>query len=90
MEDRFQHLLSVDELRTYKPSLVVYRLAEDRLGLPREQIGFVSSNGWDVAGAKAFGFQAYWLNRSNLPVEVLGVVPDRIVRSAVELTSVVV
>jgi 2-haloacid dehalogenase len=89
LEDRFQHILSVDELRTYKPSPVVYRLAEDRLGLPREQIGFVSSNGWDVAGAKAFGFQAYWLNRSNLPAEVLGVVPDRIVRSAMELTMVV-
>ena len=89
LEDRFEHVLSVDELRTYKPNPVVYRLAEDRLGIPREQIGFVSSNGWDVAGAKAFGFQAYWLNRNNLPVEVLGVVPDRIVRSAMELTSVV-
>ncbi len=89
LEDRFQHVLSVDELRTYKPGPVVYRLAEDRLGLPREQIGFVSSNGWDVAGAKAFGFQAFWLNRNNSPVEVLGVVPDRIVRSAVELASFV-
>ncbi|MGA2257741.1 MAG: haloacid dehalogenase type II [Thermoguttaceae bacterium] len=89
LEDRFQHVLSVDELRTYKPSPMVYRLAEDRLGLPREQIGFVSSNGWDVAGAKAFGFQAYWLNRNNMPAEVLGVEPDRIVRSAMELTTVV-
>ncbi len=89
LEDRFQHVLSVDELRTYKPNPVVYRLAETRLGLPHEQIGFVSSNGWDVAGAKAFGFHAFWLNRNNSPVEVLGVVPDRIVRSAVELTSVV-
>ena len=89
LEDRFEHVLSVDELRTYKPSPVVYQLAETRLGLPREQIGFVSSNGWDVAGAKAFGFQAFWLNRNNSPVEVLGVVPDRIVRSAMELTSVV-
>jgi len=89
LEDRFQHVLSVDELRTYKPSPVVYQLAETRLGLGREQIGFVSSNGWDVAGAKAFGFRAFWLNRNNLPVEVLGVVPDRIVRSAMELTKVV-
>jgi len=89
LEARFQHVLSVDELRTYKPSPIVYQLAETRLGLPREQIGFVSSNGWDVAGAKAFGFQAYWLNRNDLPVEVLGVEPDRIIRSAMELTSVV-
>jgi HAD superfamily hydrolase (TIGR01493 family) len=46
LEDRFLHVLSVDELRTYKPSPIVYRLAEDRLGIPRKQIGFVSSNGW--------------------------------------------
>jgi 2-haloacid dehalogenase len=89
LEDRFQHVLSVDDLRTYKPSPVVYQLAEDRLGCPREQIGFVSSNGWDVAGAKAFGFHAFWLNRNNLPVEVLGVVPDRIVHSALDLASFV-
>ena len=89
LADRFEHVLSVDELRTYKPNPVVYRLAEDRLGFPREQIGFVSSNCWDVAGAKTFGFHAFWLNRDNSPVEVLGVVPDRIVRSAAELTSVV-
>ena len=89
LEGRFQHILSVDEVRTYKPSPVVYQLAETRLGIRREEIGFVSSNCWDVAGGKAFGFQVYWLNRQNAPVEVLGVQPDRIIRSAVELTAIV-
>ncbi len=61
---RFQHILSVDEVRIYKPSSVVYGLAETRLGIPRGRIGFVSSNCWDVAGAKAFGLQTVWLNRT--------------------------
>lgn len=56
---RFQHVLSVDEVRTYKPSPVVYELAEKHFGVHREDIGFVSSNCWDVAGGKAFGFRAY-------------------------------
>jgi 2-haloacid dehalogenase len=89
LEGRFQHILSVDELRAYKPCPVVYQLAETRLGIGRGQIGFVSSNAWDVAGAKAFGFHAYWLNRNDQPAEVLGVMPDRIVRSALELLAVV-
>ena len=89
LEGRFQHVLSVNEVRTYKPSPVVYQLAEDRLGIRREEIGFVSSNGWDVAGGKAFGFQAFWLNRQNAPTEMLGVQPDRIIHSAMELVSVV-
>ena len=87
LEGRFQHVLSVDQVRTYKPHPTVYQLAENRLGTRRKEIGFVSSNGWDVAGGKAFGFQAYWLNRQNAPAEVLGVQPDRIIHSAMELTS---
>ena len=89
LEGRFRHILSVDEVRTYKPSPVVYQLAETHLGIRREEIGFVSSNCWDVAGGKAFGFQAFWLNRQNAPVEVLGLQPDRIIHSAMELASTV-
>ncbi len=88
LEGRFQHVLSVDQVRSYKPHPTVYQLVEDRLGIRREEIGFVSSNGWDVAGGKAFGFQAFWLNRQDAPTEVLGVQPDRVIHTAMELTSV--
>src|SRR5262249_58261326 len=47
-------VISVDEVRTFKPHPAVYALGAARLGLSRSAIGFVSSNGWDVAGAKAF------------------------------------
>lgn len=89
LEGRFQHILSVDEVRVYKPSPVVYELAEKRLGIHRDQLAFVSSNYWDVAGAKAFGFQAFWLNRKNDLVDVLGFLPDGIISTAMELTGVV-
>ena len=85
---RFQHVLSVDAVRIYKPHPTVYQLAEIHCGIRREEIGFVSSNGWDVAGGKAFGFEAIWLNRQNAPAEMLGVQPDRIIHSAMELMSV--
>jgi 2-haloacid dehalogenase len=89
LEGRFRHILSVDEVRIYKPSPVVYQLAETHLGIQREEIGFVSSNCWDVAGGKAFGFKAYWLNRQDAPLEMLGFQPDGVIHSAMELTSVV-
>ena len=85
---RFQHVLSVDKVRIYKPHPTVYQLAEIHCGIHREEIGFVSSNAWDVAGGKAFGFQAIWLNRQNAPAEELGVQPDRIIHSGRELKSV--
>ena len=69
-------ILSVHAAKVFKPAPAVYRIVEDALGLPRTMVGFVSSNGWDAAGAKSFGFQVFWVNRSKQPVERLGVRPD--------------
>ena len=85
--NRFQHILSVDAVRTYKPSPVVYQMAETHLNIPRDRIGFVSSNCWDIAGAKSFGLKAYWLNRQNAPVDMLGAEPDWIIGTALELAK---
>ena len=59
----FDAVLSVDEVRTYKPHPSVYRLVPDRLGVEPRHVCFVSSNGWDAHGGAAFGFFAVWLNR---------------------------
>lgn len=58
------HVLSIEEVGVYKPHPRVYQLAVDRLHVAAEHICFVSSNGWDVAGASAFGMKAVWVNRS--------------------------
>ncbi|APA84547.1 haloacid dehalogenase type II [Paraburkholderia sprentiae WSM5005] len=75
MNALFDHVLSVDAVRAYKPSPAAYALGPDALGVSAREIVFVSSNGWDVAGAAWFGFTTFWLNRQNLPVEELGVTP---------------
>jgi len=69
-------VISVDAVRTYKPAPAVYALGSARLGIPAARLGFVSSNAWDVAGAKAFGFPVAWVNRAGAPREELGVTPD--------------
>lgn len=69
-------VISVDEVRTFKPAPVVYALGPARLGVPKESLGFVSSNCWDVVGAKAYGLQVVWVNRMEAPLEELGLVPD--------------
>lgn len=69
-------VLSVDAVKTYKPAPAVYALGPEALGLPAAEILFVSSNGWDVAGAKAFGYQVAWCNRVAAPPEELGVSAD--------------
>jgi len=71
-----EHVLSVDAVKTYKPSPKVYDLGPRAFELAADEMLFVSSNAWDVAGAKAFGFLTCWCNRANAPMEELGLTAD--------------
>jgi 2-haloacid dehalogenase len=57
--------LSVDDVGIYKPDARVYQMAVDRLGVKKQEICFLSSNGWDAKGAAHFGFKVAWINRFN-------------------------
>ncbi|MBI4242307.1 MAG: haloacid dehalogenase type II [Candidatus Rokubacteria bacterium] len=85
----FAHVLSVDAVKTYKPSPKVYELGVQAMGAPAGQLLFVSANAWDVAGAKAFGYQVCWCNRANAPMEELGVAPDVTVGGLDEIPALV-
>jgi 2-haloacid dehalogenase len=81
----FEAILSVDAVRTYKPRPAVYELAVAHFDLTPQQIGFVSSNGWDATGAAEFGFRVTWCNRAGVPAETFGKAPERTIRSLREL-----
>jgi 2-haloacid dehalogenase len=72
----FSDVISADEVKIYKSSPRVYALVSQHLGVPDSAIAFVSSNFWDIAGAKGFGFWTCWVNRWSLPEDELGVMPD--------------
>lgn len=89
LDGEFSHLISVDEVKIYKPSPAAYELAVKKMGANAESIGFVSSNFFDVAGAKVFGFRSHWVNRSGAPGDELGVTPDAILKSLSDLVGLV-
>ncbi len=74
-----EHVISVDAVKTYKPAPQVYALGPQALGIPASELLFVSSNAWDVTGAKAFGYRVAWCNRTGAPAEELGLTPDYVV-----------
>ncbi|GIX47124.1 MAG: haloacid dehalogenase [Candidatus Tectimicrobiota bacterium] len=76
LQEIFTQVLSADAVRTYKPHPAVYELAPRHLSIPKTALLFVSSNAFDAIGAKAFGFQVAWINRSGAPLDELGFVPD--------------
>lgn len=75
MNGLFDHVLSVDAVRAYKPAPAAYALGTGAFGAAARDIVFVSSNGWDAAGAGWFGYTTFWINRQRLPAEELGVAP---------------
>jgi 2-haloacid dehalogenase len=82
-------VLSVEDVGVFKPDARVYALACDRLGVVPGQVAFVSSNGWDVAGAARFGFTTFWANRSGAPVDRLPYGPRHILPDLTPLPDLV-
>jgi 2-haloacid dehalogenase len=76
LEETFEHLISTDASRTFKPDPRAYRMASEAFGLGDDRILFVASAGWDAAGAVSFGMPTYWINRENLPGERLDAKAD--------------
>ena len=76
LDDYFEHIISTDIAKTYKPDPRAYQLGVDILKLQREEIAFAAFAGWDVAGAKWFGYPTFWVNRVGFPAEELGVTAD--------------
>lgn len=72
----FEHVLSTDSVRAYKPDPRSYAMAERAFGLERRQILFAATGGWDYAGSKSFGLETFWVNRVGGLREYLGVEPD--------------
>lgn len=72
-------LLSVEAVGVYKPADAVYGIVEAETGVAPADTLFLSSNGWDAAGAARFGFDVVWVNRTGEPVDRLPWRPGRIV-----------
>src|SRR5258707_3228348 len=60
---RFDSVLSVDELKIYKPAPQVYGFAVDSPGVAMDRIGFVSSNCWHQRGTQSYSVHVYWITR---------------------------
>jgi 2-haloacid dehalogenase len=82
-------VLSVEEVGVYKPDSAVYRYAVDRLGIPPEQICFLSSNSWDAYAASVFGMRVVWCNRYGQRPERLPGRPDLEIRTLAQLPELV-
>jgi 2-haloacid dehalogenase len=87
MAQQFEQVLTSDQVGTFKTMKQMYDLVPQAFGVSAEQVLFVSSNAWDAAAATWYGFDAYWVNRANLPFEMLDVQPAYTGQSLQKLLS---
>ncbi len=78
-------VLSVEAVGVFKPHAKVYDMVQGRFGCARDEVLFVSSNGWDIAGAADYGFHTAWVNRAGDPVDRLFGQPHHILK---DLTTI--
>ena len=78
-------VLSVEDVRIFKPAAAVYDMVGTRFGCGKDKVLFVSSNGWDVAGATGYGFTTAWVNRAGEPMDRL---PHRPAHILNDLTTI--
>ena len=88
VSEHLDGVVSVDEIRTYKPDPAVYLHLVARLGRPADETWLVSGNPFDVLGALSAGLRSAWVcRRSDAVFDPWGVVPDLVVTDLGELAN---
>ncbi|WP_390915253.1 haloacid dehalogenase type II [Pseudosulfitobacter sp. SM2401] len=77
--------LSVQSVGVFKPDARIYDLVGARFGCAKDEVLFVSSNGWDAAGAAGYGFTTAWVNRSNEPMDRLPWTPQHVLSDLTDI-----
>ncbi len=72
--------LSVETVGIFKPDPSVYDLVGSHFGCDKENVLFVSSNGWDAGAATGYGFETAWVNRSGEPMDRLPWTPSHVLK----------
>ncbi|MEH6653398.1 haloacid dehalogenase type II [Loktanella salsilacus] len=78
LNDLLDDALSVEDVGVFKPHVSVYDMVGNRFGCRRDQVMFVSSNGWDAAAGAGYGFHTAWVNRLGAPIDRLYAQPQHV------------
>lgn len=85
LEALFDGLISIEEIGLYKTAPDAYRLVKGAFGIEPNRTLFISSNRWDVAGARLAGFHPLWINRTGRSDEYRDCPPDAILKNLGEI-----
>ena len=81
LENLFDDLFSIEEVRLYKPDTKVYEIPVVKYNISKSEITFLSANTWDVSAGGNYGYNAIWVNRNNNTFDNLDFIPKKQIKS---------
>ena len=89
LNNLFDDLFSIEEVRIYKPDPSVYELPVKKYRIKSGEITFLSANTWDVSGGGNFGYNSIWVNRHNSVFDILDFQPKNEISNLTQLLDIV-
>ena len=89
LENIFDDLFSVEEVRIYKPDSKVYDIPVKKYQIKADEVAFLSANTWDVSGGGNYGYNAIWVNRNKSIFDNLDYKPKNEVSDLTQLVDIV-
>ena len=89
LNNLFDDLFSIEEVKIYKPHPKVYDLPIEKYKIKKNEVAFLSANTWDVSGAGNYGYQSIWVNRNNNIFDNLDYKPDNQIKNLSELINLI-
>ncbi len=88
LNNLFDDLFSVEEVKVFKPDSRVYEIPIKKYNIKAEQITFLSANTWDVSGGGNFGYNSVWVNRNKAKFDILDYQPKNEVNNLTQLLDI--
>ena len=89
LEDIFDDLFSIEEVKIFKPDSKVYDIPTKKYKIKKHEIVFLSSNTWDVSGGGNYGYNAVWVNRNNNIFDNLDYLPNHEIKDLTKLLDII-
>ena len=89
LENIFDDLFSVEEVRVYKPDSKVYDMPIKKYQIKQDEVAFLSANTWDISGGGNYGYKAIWVNRNNNIFDNLDYKPKNEINNLTQLLDIV-
>ena len=89
LNNLFDDLFSVEEIKVYKPDSRVYKIPIEKYNVKANEITFLSANTWDVSGGGNFGYNSIWVNRNNSVFDSLDFQPKNEISNLTQLLDIV-